>query len=189
MIINTVGNGLQAAFLLARGRADGLRHVEAGLDGAARSFFAAMICVPGFLCLRMLDWLDSGIPLRLGHALATDLLGYVIAWTGFALVSRSVARRLGRVEQWPRYIAAWNWCNVAQYALLVMAGLPGLLGVPEFLQQTLGLIALGWALWLEWYATRLALEVDVLPAVGLVLLDIALVYLVDLVTVVITPMS
>ena len=53
-------------------------------------------------------------------------------------------------------------------------GLPGLLGAPEWLDQTCQLIALGWALWLEWFAARLALELPSLPAAGLVALDVGL---------------
>jgi hypothetical protein len=173
-MLSAMGNGLQAAFLLARGRAEGLRHVEAGLDGAARSFIAVAICLPAFLCLRLLDWADGGLPLHVGHALAADLLGYVIGWAAFALLSRDLAGLFGRVEKWPRFIAAWNWCNVAQYGLLVLAGLPDLFGAPGWAQQAAGLIALGWALWLEWYATRLALEISALAAVGLVVIDVAI---------------
>jgi hypothetical protein len=181
-MLSAMGNGLQAAFLLARGRAEGLRHVESSLGGAARSFIAAARCLPAFLCLRLLDWLDGGVPLRVGHALAADLLGYIIGWVAFALLSRDLAGLLGRLDRWPRFIAAWNWCNVAQYGLLVAAGLPDLLGAPGWVQQAAGLIALGWALWLEWYATRLVLEVSALAAVGLVTVDVVIGLLVASVT-------
>ena len=39
-------SGLHAALLLARGRADGLRFVEADMAGAARSFWAMALAVP-----------------------------------------------------------------------------------------------------------------------------------------------
>jgi hypothetical protein len=188
-MMNAVGNGLAAAFLLARGRADAMNHVETGLDGAARSFVAAIICLPGFLCLRLLDWADGEAPLQIGHALTLDLLGDVIAWAGFALISRQLAALLGRSAQWPRYIAAWNWCNVAQYGLWAAASLPGLVGAPEFVQQIAGLVALGWGLWLEWYATRLALEIDILPAVALVAVDFSLMLAIDWVTSVAAALS
>ena len=40
--------------------------------------------------------------------------------------------------------------------------------------QTVELVALGWALWLEWYAARIALEIDGLAAGGLVGLDLVI---------------
>ena len=173
-VANAVANGLQAALLLARGRPEGLRFVEADMAGAARSFWAAAVCLPAFVCLRLLAWTESGLPPDPGHAFATDLLFYVIGWAGYAVLSRPVVAALGRAALWPRYIAAWNWCNFVQYSLLVAAGIPGLLGAPEWVEQTCQLIALGWALWIEWFAARLALQIPALPAAGLVALDLAL---------------
>jgi len=176
----SVANGLQAALLLARGRSEGLALVETGPAGATRSFWAAAICLPAFLCLRLLDWSDGGggplfsLGPAFSHSFALQFLGYVIGWAGFALLSRPLVAMLGRAASWPRYIAVWNWCNVAQYALLVVACVPELAGAPQWVQQASGLIALGWAVWLEWYATRLVLEIKTLPAVGLVVVDVVI---------------
>jgi hypothetical protein len=165
-------NGLHAALLLARGRPDALQFIEPGPGGTARSFWAALICLPAFICLRLMDGADVGTPPQLGHAFALDLLGYVIGWAGFAVLSRSLAVMLHREHRWARYIGVWNWCNVAQYMLLVAAGIPQLLHAPAIIQQAAGLVALGWALWLEWYATRLTLQVGPLAAAGLVATDV-----------------
>ena len=173
-VAQSVGSGLQAALLLARGRPEGLRFVSADMAGAARSFWAAAVCLPAFICLRLLAWTESGLPPHLAHAFGLDVLFYVIGWAGYAVLSHPVVAALGRARRWPRYIATWNWCNVVQYFLLVAAGLPGLLGAPDWLDQTCQLIALGWALWLEWFAARLALEIPPLPAAGLVALDVVL---------------
>ncbi len=42
------------------------------------------------------------------------------------------------------------------------------------MQQTAALVTLGWAIWLEWYATRTALAIGGLPAALFTLLDLAL---------------
>ena len=89
-------------------------------------------------------------------------------------MSRTLVDALGKGAGWLRYIAAWNWCNVAQYLLLVVASIPGLLGVPGWADQACQLIALGWALWLEWFAARIALNVSPLAAAGLVAVDLGL---------------
>jgi hypothetical protein len=167
-------SGLQAALLLARGRSDGVQHVDNDLRVAARSFWAAGVALPAFLCLRLIDWATDGAPPHAGHAWALDLLFYVIGWAGYAVLSRPLVARLGRAQHWPRFITVWNWCNVVQYLLLVVAGLPLLLGAPDWIDQTAGLVALGWALWLEWFAARVALDVSGFAALGLVGLDITL---------------
>ena len=52
--------------------------------------------------------------------------------------------------------------------------MPGLLGAPPLLDQVAQLVGLGWALWLEWFAFRLTLEIGVVAAAGLVTLDVAI---------------
>lgn len=166
----SVSSGLQAALLIARGRAEGLRHVEADMAGAARSFWAAAICLPAFLCLRLL----AGVPARPAHVLALDLLSFVIGWCGFAVLSYRLVGTMGLAARWPRFIALWNWCNVVQYLLLVVFSIPGLLGAPPLFDQVAQLFALGWALWLEWFAMRLTLGCSRFTAAGLVVLDVAI---------------
>ena len=55
-----------------------------------------------------------------------------------------------------------------------MASVPRLLGAPGVVQQAVALIAIGWALWLEWFAIKLALEVSTLAALGLLGLDLSI---------------
>ncbi len=174
-----VATGLQAALLLARGRPEGVGLLAAegrpALATAARSFWAAALCLPAFVCLQVLDLSQgAGPPSHAAHGFGLQLLGYVIDWAGFALVTRWLAGAIGREQRWPIFIAAWNWCNVIQYLLLVVASLPPLLGLPGIVGETAWLVATGWALWIEWYATRLALDVTRLQAFGLVLLDEAM---------------
>lgn len=173
-----VGNGLQAALLLARGRREGMDVLmpreEPALRVAARSFWAAALSLPAFVCLQLTDLAQAKtVPADMAHGFALDLLGFVISWTAFALLSRHAVAALGRAALWPRYIAAWNWVQVVQFLLLVAASLPPLLGLPDLVGDTARLVAIGWALWLEWYATRLALECRAGQAMALVALDVA----------------
>lgn len=173
-----MSTALHGAFLLARGRPDGLLLIaappEAEIAAAARSFWAMAVCLPGFLCLRLLDPAAEGASPDPAAGLILDLMGYVIGWVGFALLSHRLAGTLGRAALWPRFIAVWNWCNVVQYLMLVTAGLASLLALPDLLLQTVWLMATGWALWLEWYATRLALALPGAPALALVGIDFSL---------------
>ena len=169
-----VSSGLHAAWLLARGRAEGLRYVEADMAGAARSFWAAGLCLPAFVCLRLIGWTGSGMPPHATHVIAIDLLSYGAGWCGFAVLSHQLVGAMGLAERWPRFIALWNWCNVVQYLLLVVFSIPGLLGAPALFDQVAQLFALGWALWLEWFAFRLTLGVSIVAAAGLVMVDVAI---------------
>ncbi|MCW3474837.1 hypothetical protein [Limobrevibacterium gyesilva] len=174
--------GLHVAVLLARGRSDALALLESAGDEmrtAARSFWAAALCLPAFLFLHLLDWAQqdatlAGGALQPARGVALDLMGYAVGWLGFALLSRRLAMMLGREQHWPRFITAWNWCNLIQYLMLVAAALPLLLGLPDWVTQTAWLVAMGWALWLEWFATRLTLDIPGVTAAGLVALDVAL---------------
>jgi len=166
--------GLHAALLLARGRAEGVRHLHNDLRTASGSFWAAAVALPAYLCLRLIGWSLDGLPAHAGHAAALDLVTYVIGWVGYVVLSRPLVAALGRAGQWPRFVAVWNWCNVVQYLLLVVASLPLLLGAPDWVGETTGLVALGWALWLEWFAARAALNVAAIPACALVALDVVL---------------
>jgi len=171
VFVRSIASGMHAALLLARGRAEGLRYVDTDLAGAARSFWAIVVALPAFICLRLLSGSPGAVP---AHDFALDLLSYVIGWLGFALLSRPVVEAMGCMPRWSRFIVLWNWCNVVQYLLLVVAAVPGLLGAPAVMQQAASLIAIGWALWLEWFAIKLALGVATLPALGLVGLDLSI---------------
>jgi len=166
--------GVQGAWLLARGRADGLSLIENDWAGAARSFCAIAICLPSFICLRLMTWAIDGLPSHAAHALALDLLSYVIQWCGFAVLSHQLVGAMGLAERWPKFIAVWNWCAVVQYLMLVVFSVPEVLGVPALLAQAAQLFALGWALWLEWFAFRLVLDVRAVTAAWLVGVDLAL---------------
>jgi hypothetical protein len=173
-----IGAGLQAAWLLARGRADGVRllAVEPAQEMtlAARSFWAAPLCLPALVCLHLIGWAEGGGGPLAVRGFIADLLGFTIGWVGFALLTHRVAAALGRAPLWPRFIAAWNWCSLIQYLMLVVASLPGLLGAPDLVAQTAWLAAMGWALWLEWFATRLTLALSPGMAAALVGLDVSL---------------
>jgi hypothetical protein len=136
----------------------------------------AWLCLPGFLLLRLAAWSEAGTPgVGASIGLVIELLGFVIGWAGFALAALAAAGAMQRRNRWPHFIAAWNYTNIVQYALLVLVGVvPPLLGLPNAVVQVLGLIALGYVLWLEWFVARIALGVSGMQAAGFVAIDVAL---------------
>jgi hypothetical protein len=170
-----ISAGLRGAFRLAQGKPDGLALIDLTPEGILRSFWAAAICLPGFLALKLIGWADGDGPAGgLGRGLLAELIGFVVAWAGYALATLPLAEAQGRKADWPRFIAAWNWANVVQYLVLLALTAPTLLGLPGLLAHGLGLAAIGYALWLEWFVTKAALRIAGGPAAMFVLLDLLL---------------
>jgi hypothetical protein len=159
---------------LARGRADGVGLVSSSRASTESSFWAIAFCLPSVICRLLMTWVATGIPAHAAHLAARELIVFVVGWLVFVEVTHWLAVPLGRTEQWGRFIALWNWCNVVEGVLIVAGGIPGMLGAPDVADQACELITIGWALWLEWFAIRLALGVGSAAAVGLVLLDQAI---------------
>ncbi len=160
--------------MLARGQSHGLMLVEDTGLGARRSFWAAAICLPAFLALRLMAWANGAPAKGVAFALVAELVGYVIAWVGYALASLPMAQAAGRGKESAHFLAAWNWGNVVQYLVLLALTVPAMLGLPPTLSYGLGLAAFGYALWLEWFIAKEALKITGFRAVIFVLLDLLL---------------
>ncbi|MBR0651156.1 hypothetical protein GXW78_15900 [Roseomonas terrae] len=140
------------------------------MQDARASFIAAALCLPIFLLLRA----GAGSAADPGRALAADLIAFVCSWAGFALASIPIAEAMGRRALWPRFIAAWNWVNLVQYSVMALLSLPDLLGLTGIIAGAMALSGLGYALWLQWFTTRVALGLPGPKAVAFVALDLGL---------------
>ncbi|WP_428485271.1 hypothetical protein [Rhodopila sp.] len=167
----TVAAGLQGALRLASGRADGVILVSGDRDSATRSFWAIAFCIPSVVCRLLMSWAEVGMPADPAHLMGREMMIFILGWLVFVEATHFLAPTLGRAERWGRFIAVWNWCNVVEGVLVIIGGLPGLLGAPSVIAEACELVTIGWALWLEWYATRLAFGIGAATAGGLVLLD------------------
>ena len=156
--------------MLARGQAAGLVAFENTLPVAAYSFRAAAICLPIFMFFKD----QTSTPDDVVLTIFVDLLLFAASWAGFALASLYLAKALGVADSWPRFIAAWNWSAVVQYLALVALSLPGLLLGKGSLLDLGGLLALLFALWMEWFIARHALRLSPLGAAGFVALDLGI---------------
>jgi hypothetical protein len=168
--------------LLTFGQSAGVRAFTNDIGVTKRSFVTALFSLPIFMMFHVLDWLAGTGPIDPPHVMALDLLTFPISWAGFALISVPLVRMLGAEQLWPRYITAWNWSNLAQYALLFVATVPAVLHVPAIASETCALVGYGWALWLEWFVTRLVLNLSPTAAALLVAVDVGFSAIVSLVT-------
>lgn len=173
--------GIHGALLLARGRPEGVLLASPAGAGAWRSSVVALICLPAMMAMTFFGWAQDGWPAQgVGRALGVELLRYVIGWAAFLLMSEPLAAMAGRSGLWPRFVSAWNWSQVPQYlALILTLMLPARLGLPPVILQALGLVGIGYAIWLEWYVTRWALQVSRPAAAAFVVADLALTILIS----------
>lgn len=169
--------------MLTFGKAEGARAFTNDIAATRRSFITALFAFPIFVLFHYLDWLAGTGPLEGNHALILDLLSYPISWAGYALIALPLLRALGLEAQWPRFITAWNWSNLAQYVLLLVTALPMLAHAPSIVSETSALVGYGWALWLEWWMARQVLGLSPSGAAFLVLADVAFSALVSLISV------
>ncbi len=168
-----IAAGLVAGFLLARGRPQGLALLPADGPGAWRSFRAMAICLPAFLALRLIAWGPAAPGGSLAFGLLVEVIAFVFAWVALLLGTIPLVDAAGATARWPRFVAAWNWANVPQYVVLMVAIiLPDALGLPAVVGQALTLAAFGWALWLEWWIAKVALGAGPLVAVSIVAADV-----------------
>jgi hypothetical protein len=170
-VIGTVSSGIQGALLLARGRPEGIQLVESDETAAIRSFWAIPLSLPAVVCLKLLDWLATGIPANAPLSLGRYLLLFLVGWLLFVWVSHQLVSVLNKQVLWPKFIAMWAYCSVIENMLVAIGGLPGALGAPSIVDEVSQLVTAGWALWLEWYAIRLSLQVGTLTALMLLAVD------------------
>lgn len=173
-VLASVTSGLQSALLLARGRADGIALVQTDRDTAIRSFWAIPLCLPAVVCMKLIDWVEGGMPANPPLALGRHLMMFGVGWLMFVVLSHHMAGRIGRLADWPRFIAIWSYCSVIENTLIAIGGMPGAVGAPAIVDQACQLITIGWAFWLEWYSIGLSLRVGALTATIFLAVDIAI---------------
>jgi hypothetical protein len=170
-VIGSVSAGIQGALLLARGRPEGVQLVEVDHAAAIRSFWAIPLSLPAVVCLKLLDWVVTGVPANVPLVLGRYLMLFLVGWLLFVWVSHHMASVLNKQTLWPRFIAIWSYCSVVENTLVALGGLPGALGAPSIVDEAAQLVTFGWALWLEWFAIRLSLQVGALTAMLFLAVD------------------
>jgi hypothetical protein len=174
--LREVTSSLYGAWRLARLDTRAMAWFDRGPDGTARSFWAAIICFPGFIALLALrvspaDWAASGV----GHILLVESIGYVIGWTAYPLAALTLCRVLGIAGGGFDFITAYNWSQIIETAsFIVVALIAALRLIPDEAAGLLSIAVLVLVLLYEWFIARVATRAGGGPAAALVLLDIVL---------------
>jgi len=175
---------IYGAWRLFRLDVGGMGYFDDRIESFWQSFFAAVICAPGYLVL-VLSRLAEREPTASGFTiLAIETIAYVIGWTAFPLSMFYLTQALGRAERFIVYFVAYNWARVIQILLQLPVSLADLAGLApgpaiEFLMLLVFLVCLGY----DWFIARTALAVSGLVAAAVVGLDLAVSLLIILVVI------
>jgi hypothetical protein len=179
-----VSTALHGAWQLARLDRGGMAYFDRSEAGFWKSFTAALLVFPAFLILLDLrventEWAASGVV----RILVVETIGYVIAWTAFPLIMLPVTRFLGRESHWLEFMVAYNWSQVLQYALFLLATLLAESGAfPASLATGIASAATVAVLLYEWFVARVSLDTGGAGATMIVLIDLVLGVLISRVT-------
>jgi hypothetical protein len=153
----------------------GLQLLDTSEAGFWRSFYAALIALPPYAIMtafRLARDVPASEPARL---FAIESIAYVIGWTIFPLAAFYLTRMLGRAQHYTAYVVAYNWASVLQMALYLPVTMLSVGGVVSTgIGALLGLIAMGAIVSYQYYIARTVLDIEPMPAVGLVVTDLML---------------
>lgn len=172
--LRDLSHGMYGAWRLARLDPAAMACFDRSASGVWRSFWAAVICYPGFVFWTMVQvtpqqWADIGI----GRILAIQTIAWIISWTAFLLVILPFCHWLERDEQSLDFVVAYNWSQVLQTALAIAAVLARL-ALPPAMAALISLVVFSGTLLYEWFIARTALEAGGVAATVVVLIDLVL---------------
>jgi hypothetical protein len=173
------GRGLLAAWLTAKGDPRGAFMVSGDFAECKRSFFAAIVALPGMLALTSFK-LETLSDVDTFRYVLVELISYAMGWAAFPLVALGVSRQIGRFQNWARYITVYNWASVIILSLVIPVSL--LVNSPAIAQNLGGIIGIMLMVVIVgygWRLARLVLLASPLQAGVLTALDLMLSFAID----------
>lgn len=170
-----IQSALYGAWLLFKLDRRGLEFFEDSVPAFWRSFFAAVIVLPGFAILQWVDGADSEMSAGPLSILLVELIAYVVIWAGFPLALHHLCQGIGRETRFVRTVIALNWSVVIQIALTLPVHLIAASGILGSGLSTLAIVAVILVtLFYEGFVAHTALEVSPPMAALVVAIDVAI---------------
>jgi hypothetical protein len=168
---NEVVAALQGAIRLARLDAGGLSLFDRTVGGFWRSFFAAVLIAPVRVFLLMTT---REVPADVDglRVFAVETIAYVISWLIFPFAMLFVVDLMNRRARYFDYLVPYNWSNIPQAILVVMAS--GVASLVPSLSGLLLVVVVVSILIYEWFIAKVGLQISNTAAIALALFDFAL---------------
>lgn len=171
------------AWRLARLDRDGMDHFENTVQAFWRSFNAAIYVAPAFAILTLLQFSQVMVKSGPMKIMLVEILIYIIGWLLFPFAMLKVSAAMDRRQNYCRYIAAYNWSAVVWVTLFLGVVLIRQSGVlPDGVSVAMLWIARILMFAYAAYIARVALEISVPAAIGVVMVDFVLAVILDLFT-------
>jgi hypothetical protein len=167
-------SGLYGAYLLCRFDRRGLFFFNATPKGFWRSFVSALLVAPLHFAVTYIALEGQPIAADATSVIAIELLAYVILVFAYPLAMHYVCRLLDRERQYIPYIVAYNWAGVLLSLLALPAVVLGDSGAFHDLAAFVALAVTVLSLAMMWFIARVALEVPILTAIAVVILDLVI---------------
>lgn len=183
-ILRNSYHSLFAAWRLAHFDAAGMEHFDISESGFWRSFQAAIIGLPFFLIisvlekhLRVLAWdiVSPGQPIDLHNYYLLQILDYIAIWPTFALAMIPLCRLFRVDDHYAPLIISYNWARIFSIAVLIPPYLMLVIGgfamaVGGILTFVASVFVLGY----QWFVIKTAIGGAKLPALAILIADILL---------------
>jgi hypothetical protein len=174
-----VMRALDGAYRLARMDPSGMTLFDLSVDGFWRSFFAAVVALPGYAILITHELAVAPESDGLFGRILVRAVTYLVAWAAFPIAALILCRVLDVAGYYVPLIIAMNWAAVLQTYAFV-AGLLAALILPGLLATPLNLAILGAVIFYQWFVIRTALQVSGPQALVFLLVDLVLSVLINL---------
>lgn len=167
-----IAAGIYGAWRLAQFKADGIRWIDGSLDGARRSFWVALLAIPGAIPLMVLRFSIYTPRADDAQVALVEIIAYVIGWTAFPVIGHIAARVADRQARFTHLVAAYNWSSLFQVGVLLLVA-PISHGelLPSGVGAVLGLAIQAALLAYLAFVIRIALNVPWGAAIGLALVE------------------
>lgn len=167
--------GLYAAWRLFIRDPRGADLLDDSVFGVVKSFFCAVVVLPGYIVLRASAPVDPPVDIGFGRIFLVDAIAYAISWTAWPLLMAYIAPALDRDDRYCRYVAAINWAggpNMVLLLLLFFAGVSGL--VPKDAHNLLSVAVFVVFFVYHLFIVRVVLDLTFFVAFGLVAAEVVL---------------
>lgn len=166
---------------LARFDAIGMEWLDRTEEGFWRSFRVAILLLPVEIAMTALLVSHIENPEPLPYIAVVVGIGYVISWTAFPVAARPLIVALGRTERYAAYITALNWSRILIYAVVVPLSLLGFSTTSPIVHVLFLAFYVAWGAF-HFFITRTALDLDIIPSMGLTMMEMLLIITTDHVT-------